>query len=124
MSEVEKSPEVVAKNTYSFKDYPRLILQNVSVEPLLFLYALGFAVSQNISQVLYMNKICRVSPRGMQQNKCSKVVGFFRLEVVFLAMDLLGMKQSVILLTTKNMKTYKSMFKRLGKYCVENPFKI
>jgi len=39
---------------------PRTIVQNITVEPLLFSYALGFSISQNISQPLYQDKICQV----------------------------------------------------------------
>jgi len=40
--------------------YWRLFYTNISVEPLLFLYGLGFSISQSISPVLYMDKICLV----------------------------------------------------------------
>ena len=41
--------------------WAKLILQNITVEPLLLLYALGFSSGQNIAQPFYMSKICEAS---------------------------------------------------------------
>ena len=45
---------------FKLKNIPKFIWSNVTVEPLLLLYALGFSSGQNISQLFYQSKICEV----------------------------------------------------------------
>merc|ERR1712168_1407041 len=56
VSQVPKNVQRLSKAT----KYWRLFYQNISVEPLLFLYGFGFSISQSISPVLYLDKICQV----------------------------------------------------------------
>ena len=63
ISSTSKSPLSNSQNGEQLskaRRYWRLFYTNISVEPLLFLYGLGFSISQSISPVLYMDKICLV----------------------------------------------------------------
>ena len=63
VSSTSKSPLSNSQNGEQLskaRRYWRLFYTNISVEPLLFLYGLGFSISQSISPVLYMDKICLV----------------------------------------------------------------
>ena len=63
ISSTSKSPQPNSQDGEQLskaRRYWRLFYTNISVEPLLFLYGLGFSISQSISPVLYMDKICLV----------------------------------------------------------------
>ena len=56
----QEKPDEEEKPKIKLRDVPGLMWRNVTVEPLLLLYALGFSSGQNIAQDFYQSKICEV----------------------------------------------------------------
>ena len=53
---------MISQETYATKllEIGRKIIRNVTVEPVIFFYAIGFGVTTIITSSLYFNKICKV----------------------------------------------------------------
>ena len=60
-----------------WKKIPLKVVQNITVEPFIFLYCLGFGITMIISPILYMNKICSVGTICYVKNMKTQAQIFF-----------------------------------------------
>ena len=52
-------------------------LNSITIEPVVFLYALGFSITMVVTPSLYMEKICRVSTFNIQLTKPQLTIKFY-----------------------------------------------
>ena len=72
MAEIESQRiKELEPESFKLRNIPKLIWSNVTVEPLLLLYALGFSSGQNIGQLFYQSKICEVSKYNSENYQIS-----------------------------------------------------
>ena len=113
----DNSPSSVQRLSKASK-YCRVVFKNISVEPLLFLYGLGFSISQSIAQNLYMDKICQVSPTGFcypqRRRNITQRILHPRLEAQSLEICRNGTVMCVINWTMGTTSTFRIMCKRCG----------
>ena len=82
MEEVKESESKVDHKTEklpmkaNWKAIPLTVVQNITVEPFIFLYCLGFGITKIISPILYMNKICSVGTICYVRNMKTQVQMF------------------------------------------------
>ena len=82
MEEVKESESKVDHKTEKlpmktdWKKFPLTVVQNITVEPFIFLYCLGFGITMIISPILYMNKICSVGTICYVRNMKTQVQMF------------------------------------------------
>ena len=71
----EKLPIGASESKSGFGVF-KTIFENISVEPFIFLYCMGFGITMIVTPILYINKICRVCLCAENQVKNGNYISF------------------------------------------------